>query len=158
MKAKQTNAKKEKENKPDASSKIQTAQEMDVKTNTGLVVSVEAVKKPENANKVQELAAMEEALKKATEEAHKQRIALSQGTGPQALSEVSAQSKALEQLKSQQEAQQQELLRQIQDDEKTRQMEIKQSEELEAKITAAEKERKEEESLSKQRAIELKKL
>ena len=45
---------------------------MDVKTNTGLVVSVEAVKKPESANKVQELAAMEEALKKATEEAHKQ--------------------------------------------------------------------------------------
>jgi len=29
------------------------------------------VKKPENANKVQELAAMEEALKKATEEAHR---------------------------------------------------------------------------------------
>jgi len=49
---------------------------MDVKTNTGLVVSVEAVKKPDNSNKVQELAAMEEALKKATEEAHKQRIAL----------------------------------------------------------------------------------
>ena len=40
---------------------------MDVKTNTGLVVSVEAIKKPENANKVQELAAMEEALKKATD-------------------------------------------------------------------------------------------
>ena len=37
-------------------------------------------------------------------------------------------------------------------------MEIKQSEELEAKITAAEKERKEEETLSKQRAVELKKL
>jgi len=32
---------------------------------------VEAVKKPANSNKVQELAAMEEALKKATEEAHK---------------------------------------------------------------------------------------
>ena len=77
LKAKQTNAKKEKENKPDASSKIQTAQEMDVKTNTGLIVSVDAVKKPENANKVQELAAMEEALKKATEEAHKQRLAIS---------------------------------------------------------------------------------
>jgi hypothetical protein len=131
---------------------------MDVKTTTGLVVSVEAVKKPENSNKVQELAAMEEALKKATEEAHKQRIALTQGNAPQALTEVSAQSKALETLKSQQEAQQQELLRQLQDDEKTRQMEIKQSEELEAKITAAEKERKQEESLSKERAVELKKL
>jgi len=53
---------------------------MDVKTNTGLVVSVEAVKKPGDASKVQELAAMEEALKKATEEAHKQRTAL-EGNG-----------------------------------------------------------------------------
>jgi hypothetical protein len=35
---------------------------MDVHTNTGLVVSVEAVKKPEGSNKAQELAAMEEAL------------------------------------------------------------------------------------------------
>jgi len=74
LKAKQH--KIEKELKPDASSKIQTAQEMDVKTNTGLVVSVEAVKKPENSNKVQELAAMEEALKKATDETRKQRMAL----------------------------------------------------------------------------------
>jgi len=49
---------------------------MDVKTG-GLVVQVEAVKKPESANKLQELAAMEEALKKATEEAHRQRVALS---------------------------------------------------------------------------------
>lgn len=131
---------------------------MDVKTNTGLVVSVEAVKKPENANKVQELAAMEEALKKATDEAHKQRVALSQGDHPQSLTEVSAQSKALEQLKSQQEAQQQELLKQLQEEEKQRQLEIKQSEELEAKITAAEQERKQEEIQSKQRAAELKKL
>lgn len=44
---------------------------MDVKSGKGLVVSVEAIKKPGNANKAQELAAMEEALKKATEEAHK---------------------------------------------------------------------------------------
>lgn len=44
---------------------------MDVKTPSGLTVSIEAVKKPNNANKAQELAAMEEALKKATEEAHK---------------------------------------------------------------------------------------
>ena len=48
-----------------------------MKDNNGLVVSIEAIKKPDNANKAQELAAMEEALKKATEEAHKQRIALS---------------------------------------------------------------------------------
>ena len=39
-------------------------------------MSVEAIKKPQGANKVQELAAMEEALKQATEQAHKQRIAL----------------------------------------------------------------------------------
>ena len=44
---------------------------MDVKAGNGLVVQVEAVKKPENANKLQELTAMEEALKKATEEAHR---------------------------------------------------------------------------------------
>lgn len=41
-----------------------------------MVVSIEAIKKPEGADKAQELAAMEEALKKATEEAHKQRVAL----------------------------------------------------------------------------------
>ena len=40
----------------------------------GMVISIEAIKKPEGANKAQELKAMEEALKKATEEAHKQRI------------------------------------------------------------------------------------
>jgi benzoyl-CoA reductase/2-hydroxyglutaryl-CoA dehydratase subunit BcrC/BadD/HgdB len=39
-----------------------------------MVISIEAIKKPEGANKAQELKAMEEALKKATEEAHKQRI------------------------------------------------------------------------------------
>ena len=43
---------------------------------SGVVVSIESIKKPDVANKAQELAAMEEALKKATEEAHKQRIAL----------------------------------------------------------------------------------
>lgn len=43
---------------------------------SGVVVSIESIKKPNIANKAQELAAMEEALKKATEEAHKQRIAL----------------------------------------------------------------------------------
>lgn len=39
-------------------------------------MQIEAVKKPEGASKLQELAAMEEALRKATEEAHKQRLAL----------------------------------------------------------------------------------
>jgi hypothetical protein len=67
---------------------------MDVKTNTGLVVSVEAIKKPGNASKVQELAAMEEALKKATEEAHKQRAAL-EGKGSSLVQE-SANAQALE--------------------------------------------------------------
>lgn len=56
---------------PPMNEKIQVKSTMDVKTGNGLVVQVEAVKKPENANKLQELAAMEEALKKATEEAHK---------------------------------------------------------------------------------------
>ena len=42
-----------------------------------MIISIEAVKKPEGANKAQELAAMEEALKKATAEAHKQRVELS---------------------------------------------------------------------------------
>lgn len=55
---------------------LQLNQSMDVNTGKGLVVSVEAIKKPNGANKVQELAAMEEALKKATEEAHNQRLAL----------------------------------------------------------------------------------
>jgi len=36
-----------------------------------MVISIEAIKKPAGANKAQELKAMEEALKKATEEAHK---------------------------------------------------------------------------------------
>jgi len=62
--------------KPPVNEKLQVKSTMDVKTGNGLVVQVEAVKKPENSNKVQELAAMEEVLKKATEEAHKQRIAL----------------------------------------------------------------------------------
>ena len=85
---------------------------MDVKTNTGLVVSVEAIKKPGNASKVQELAAMEEALKKATEEAHKQRAAL-EGKG-QSLTQESANAQALEALKAKQAQQQQQLLEQLQ--------------------------------------------
>lgn len=55
--------------KPAKDTKLQVSST--VKDNSGLMVSIEAVKKPEGANKVQELAAMEEALKKATEEAHK---------------------------------------------------------------------------------------
>lgn len=76
---------------------------MDVKTGNGLVVQVEAVKKPESANKLQELAAMEEALKKATEEAHKQRIALAGQSESETLSQSaeSVQSKALTELKKQ---------------------------------------------------------
>lgn len=81
---------------------------MDVKTGNGLIVQVDAVKKPEGANKLQELAAMEEALKKATEEAHRQRVALagSAESSETALSQESVQSKALQELKRQQEAQQ----------------------------------------------------
>jgi hypothetical protein len=81
LKAKKAkNFKKEEDHPPTADAHLQTQSTMDVKTNTGLVVSVEAVKKPGDASKVQELAAMEEALKKATEEAHKQRAAL-EGNG-----------------------------------------------------------------------------
>ena len=77
--AEQKKVEGKKVDKPSHDAKIQTQSSMDVKTGTGLVVSVEAVKKPEGANKLQELAAMEEALKKATEEAHKQRVALTGG-------------------------------------------------------------------------------
>jgi len=52
---------------------------MDIKSHNGLIVQVEAVKKPAHATKAQELAAMEEALRKATEETHKQRVALAGG-------------------------------------------------------------------------------
>jgi len=98
-------AKKEEDHPPTSDSHIQTQSTMDVKTNTGLVVSVEAVKKPGNASKVQELAAMEEALKKATEEAHKQRAAL-EGKG-QSLTQEAANTQALEALKAKQAQQQQ---------------------------------------------------
>lgn len=76
---------------------------MDVKTGNGLVVQVEAVKKPESANKLQELAAMEEALKKATEEAHRQRLALAGTSESESLSQSaeSVQSRALQELKRQ---------------------------------------------------------
>ena len=128
--------------KPPTAEKIQVKSTMDVKTGNGLVVQVEAVKKPENANKLQELSAMEEALKKATEEAHRQRLALA-GQDGEALTQSteSIQSKALQELKREQEAQQQALLRQLDLEEKQRQAEIKQNEELENKIAMAEKER-----------------
>lgn len=110
--------------KPPSNEKVQVKSTMDVKTGNGLVVQVEAVKKPQDANKLQELAAMEEALKKATEEAHKQRIALagSSDSTENALnqSEETVQSKALMELKKQQEAQQQALLHQLDLEEKQR--------------------------------------
>lgn len=84
-----------KETGPADNHHVQINTDMDVKTGKGLVVSVEAVKKPNGANKVQELAAMEEALKKATDEAHKQRMALEQKENPQSLAESSSESKAL---------------------------------------------------------------
>jgi len=62
---------------------------MDVKTDAGVMISVDAVKKPQNATKVEELAAMEEALKKATEEAHNQRLALSGGSESSSLTQTS---------------------------------------------------------------------
>jgi|OM-RGC.v1.034554809 hypothetical protein len=57
---------------------------MDVKTESGVEVNIQATKKPANASKLQELTAMEEALKKATEEAHRQRLALSGETETEA--------------------------------------------------------------------------
>lgn len=86
-----------KKDKPAHDAKIQTQSSMDVKTGSGLVVSVEAVKKPEGSNKIQELAAMEEALKKAQEEAHNQRLALTGGADQANLAQgtTSAEAKAL---------------------------------------------------------------
>jgi hypothetical protein len=57
--------------KPYENSKVQTHEKKDI------VVSIESVQnKPKNADKAQELAVMEQALAKATEEAHKQRVLL----------------------------------------------------------------------------------
>jgi hypothetical protein len=44
-----------------------------------MVINIEALNKPDNANKIQELEAMEQALAKATEEAHKQKLKLGGG-------------------------------------------------------------------------------
>jgi biopolymer transport protein ExbD len=68
-----------------------------------MIISIEAIKKPEGANKAQELAAMEEALKKATAEAHKQRVELSGDNDSSSTSFVQGgsvlQNKALTELK-----------------------------------------------------------
>jgi len=93
---------------------------VNVKTSTGLVVSVQAVKKPNDASKVQELAAMEEALQKATDEAHKQRLALTGEADTASLTQTSSQTQALLELKKKQEAQQQELIKQLAEEEKQR--------------------------------------
>lgn len=113
--------------KPPAGEKVQVKSTMDVKTGNGLVVQVEAVKRPENSNKLQELAAMEEALKKATEEAHRQRLALAGQAEGESLTQSteSLQSQALKELKKQQDAQQSALLHQLDLEEKQRQAEIK---------------------------------
>ena len=72
----------------------------------GLIVSIDTVKKPEGSNKVQELEAMEEALKKATQEAHNQRVALTGGVDlMQSSSKSNTSSKALSSLKKKQEDQ-----------------------------------------------------
>jgi len=62
-----------------------------------MVISIEAIKKPAGANKAQELKAMEEALKKATEEAHKQRLEL---TGEKDSTEASSLTQATTSSKS----------------------------------------------------------
>jgi hypothetical protein len=62
-----------------------------------MVISIEAIKKPAGANKAQELKAMEEALKKATEEAHKQRIELTgekENTESSSLTQATSTSKS----------------------------------------------------------------
>lgn len=93
-----------------------------------MIVSIEAIKKPEGADKAQELAAMEEALKKATEEAHNQRMAITgeeSGIGSIAQSGSLLQNKALQELKLKQEAQQKSLLEQLANEEKQREQELK---------------------------------
>lgn len=97
------NALKSRAEKPPSAEKLQVKSTMDVKTGHGLVVQVEAVKKPEHADKLQELAAMEEALKKATEEAHAQRVALAGQSEGEALTQSaeSVQSRALQELRRQ---------------------------------------------------------
>lgn len=61
---------KEKLGEPSENNKLQT------KEDKNMTINIEALSKPDNANKIQELEAMEQALAKATEEAHKQRLSL----------------------------------------------------------------------------------
>lgn len=58
------------EKKPSEQTKIQT------KKDENMVINIEALSKPDNENKIKELEAMEQALAKATEEAHKQKLKL----------------------------------------------------------------------------------
>ena len=89
------------------------------KSDKSLVVQIEAVKKPEGSSKLQELTAMEEALKKATEEAHKQKVELESKQGlAQSGTTTQAQSQAMTELKKKQEAQQKELLDKLEAEEK----------------------------------------
>lgn len=121
-------AKKEKSDKPPKDKAVQTKDNSPKKD--GMVISIEAIKKPEGANKAQELKAMEEALKKATEEAHKQRMELTgekdSAESGNALTQAATSSatglknKALQELKAKQEAQQKALLDQLAKEEKER--------------------------------------
>ena len=136
--AKAPEPKKEVEKKPTAEEHLQTESSAE-KT---LTVQIEAVKKPEGATKAEELAAMEEALRKATDQAHKERMALLGNTpAAAALNRVSNGNNALMELKKKQEAQQGALVQQLELEEKQRELEIQQSEELEKKIALAESER-----------------
>jgi len=69
-----------------------------------MVISIEALSKPDNANKIQELEAMEQALAKAAEEAHKQKLNIL-GTGGTSAQLSQNSSPALMELKQKQEAQ-----------------------------------------------------
>ena len=92
-KVEELKAKRQTSDKPPKDNAIQTKDNK----KDGMVISIEAIKKPEGANKAQELKAMEEALKKATEEAHKQRIEL---TGEKDNTEASSLTQATSASKS----------------------------------------------------------
>jgi len=121
------------------------------------VINIEALSKPDSANKIQELEAMESALAKAAEEAHKQRLTIL-STGSLNQVNMSAQSQAVQSLRQKQDAQQKALLDKLEAEEKQRQDELKKNIDLEKKIEQAEKERQEEEQLTKRRQEELKRL
>jgi hypothetical protein len=149
--AKINELKKKIDKKPAETSKVQTKKDE-------MVINLEALNKPNDANKMKELEAMEQALAKATEEAHKQRLRLA-GTSSDSLAQESTpKSPALMELKKKHDQQQKELLDKLEQEEKTRQAELRQNIELEKKIEQAEKERLEEEELQKKRQQELKRL